>query len=337
MAILNNSQYADRTEAINQIPFKPNLLTALGLFAEDTTTSDVVTFDERDNRLVVLDDHLRNTDKKNGIDPKDYKTHLMAIPHYPIESTITVKQLKGVRNFDTDVEQAIENAVAEDLEKHVDQHDNHLEYLQAVMVCSGQLATTNFGTIDMFAEFGVTKKTAEIDFADLSPLEAQFRAITNQIKKDYKGGRSRGYVMLCGSAFFDSFVKHADIKEGYVIAGQNSPLRNELGEVANGYNTFQYGNITLVQYDDVFTDAAGSSVQPLADDAAVLMPRGVLGKMFFGPVSKLSGVGASGAKRFASSYRDPKDRYVEMESEQNTLVVLQEIAAVHFLTVKPAV
>lgn len=336
MAIVNNSQYVDRTAAINRIPFKPNLLTALGLFAEDTVNSDSVTFDERDNRLLVLDDHLRNTDKKNGIDPSEYKPHLLPIPHYPIENTITVKALKGIRNFDSDVEQAIEQAVAERLEKHVADHDNHLEYLQAKMVTSGQLVTTNFGTIDMFTEFGITKKTGEIDFADNVSLEPQFRAITNQIKKDYKGGRARGFVLLCGADFFSKFVDHADVREGYVIAGQNSPLRNELGEVANGYTTFQYGNITLVQYDDMFTKQDGSTDQPLADDAAVLLPRGVLGSVFFGPVSKLSGVGAAGAKRFASSYRDPKDRYVEMESEQNTLVVLQEIAAVHFLSIKSA-
>ena len=103
MAIVNNSQYADRTKAINTIPFKPNLISALGLFGEETVGSDVVTFDERDSRLVVLDDHLRNTDKKNGLDPKEYKTHLLPVPHYPIDSTITVKQLKGIRNFDTDV------------------------------------------------------------------------------------------------------------------------------------------------------------------------------------------------------------------------------------------
>lgn len=334
MAIVNNSQYVDRTSAIEKIPFKPNLISALGLFGEQTTNSDAITFDERDHRLVVLDDHLRNVDKKNGLDPREYKTHLMPIPHYPVESTITVKQLKGIRNFDTDVEQAIENAVAEDLEKHGEQHDNHLEFLMANMLCKGTLATTNFGTIDMFAEFGVTKKTAAIDFSDVTALEPQFRALTNQIKKAYKGGRLRGYVMLCGADFFDAFVKHADVREGYVIAGQNSPLRNELGEVANGYVTFQYGNITLVQYDDVFQNDAGTSIQPLADGEAVLLPRGFLGNVFFGPVSKLSGVGASGAKRFASSYRDPKDRYVELESEQNTLVVLQEIASVYYLTIQ---
>lgn len=336
MAIINNTQYVDRTDAINRIPFKPNLISALGLFAEDTVNSDTVTFDERDNRLLVLDDHLRNTDKKNGIDPSEYKMHLLPIPHYPIENTITVKQLKGIRNFDTDVEQAIESAVAERLEKHTADHDNHLEYLQAKMVCAGELVTTNFGTLDMFDEFGVTKKTQAIDFADTTSLEPQFRALTNEIKKSFKGGRARGYVMLCGADFFSAFVDHADIRDGYVVAGQNSPLRNELGEVANGYATFQYGNITLVQYDDLFTKQDGSTDQPLADGEAVLLPRGVLGTVFFGPVSKLSGVGASGAKRFASSYRDPKDRYVEMESEQNTLVVLQEIAAAYYLSIAPA-
>lgn len=334
MAILNNSQYADRTEAINRIPFKPNLITALGIFGEQTVTSDVVTFDERDNKLVLLDDKLRNSDKKNGIDAKSYKTHLLEVPHYPVESTITVKQLKGIRNFDTDVEQAIENAVAEDLIKHVDKHDNQLEYLQANMLCSGVLATENYGTLNMFTEFGVTKKTAEIDFADAQAMEPQFRAITNLIKKA-STGRYKGYVVLAGQDFFSAFTNHPDVRDGFVIAGQNSPLRNELGEVANGYASLQYGNVTVIQYDDVFTDADGSTaVQPLADDEAVMFPRGMLGSTFFGPVSKLSGVGAAGAKRFASSYRDIKDRYVEMESEQNTLVVLQEIQAVYYLTIK---
>ena len=336
MAIINNAQYVDRTDAINRIPFQPNLISALGLFAEDTVNSDSVTFDERDNRLLVLDDKLRNTDAKNGVDPKEYKPHLLPVPHYPVEGSITVKQLKGIRNYDTDVEQAIEGAVAEELEKQVANHDTHLEYLQAKMLTAGELVTENFGTINMFSEFGVTKKESAIDFSASAPtLESQFRALTTQIKKSYTGGRLRGYALLCGADFFTAFTSDADIREGYVVAGQNSPLRNELGEVANGYTSFQFGNITLIQYDDVFTKQDGTTDQPLADDEAVLIPRAALGSVFFGPVSKLSGVGASGAKRFASSLRDPKDRYVEVESEQNTLVVLQEISSVHYLTIKP--
>ena len=334
MAILGN-QYVDRTGAITQIPFKPNLMSALGFFREETANADSITFDERENSLVVLDDHQRNVDKKNGLEAKEYKPHLLAIPHYPVESTITVRQLKGIRNFDTDVEQAIEGAVAEDLEKHAEKHDNHLEYLRALMVCQGIISTTNFGDINMFTEFDVTKQTSEIDFADTAPFEPQMRAVTNLAKKGIRnGGRISGYVVLCGVDYFTRVTNHADVRDGYVVAGQNSPLRNQLGEIGNGYAMFTYGNITFIQYDDVFTKADGTTSQPLGDDEAVLLPRSVLGSTFFGPVSKLSGVGAAGAKRFASSYRDPKDRFVEMESEQNTLVLLQEIGAVVWLTAK---
>lgn len=334
MAILNNSQYVDRTSSITRIPFKPNLMSALGLFREDTTNADSITFDERENSLVVLDDHQRNVDAKNGLEAKEYKPHLLPIPHYPIESTITVKQLKGIRNFDTDVEQAIEGAVAEDLEKHSAKHDNHLEYLRALMMCKGIIDTTNYGSINMFTEFGIAKVTQEIDFADTAAFEPQVRAATGKAKKGLKnGGKASGYVVLCGVDYFTRVTNHADVRDGYVVAGQNSPLRNELGSVGNGYSMFTYGNVTFVQYDDVFTTKSGS-VQPLGDDEAVLFPRAVIGSTFFGPVSKLSGVGAAGAKRFASSYRDGKDRFVEMESEQNTLVIVQEIGALVFLTAK---
>ena len=70
----------------------------------------------------------------------------------------------------------------------------------------------------------------------------------------------------------------------------------------------------------------------LGADNAVLVPRAELGVEWYGPVSKLSGIGASGAKRFASSYSDPKDRFVDVESEQNTLILTTQAAASVLLT-----
>ena len=331
MAVIN-TQYVDRTQSIERIPFEPNLMSALGLFREETVNSDSMTFDERDNALVALDDHQRNVDAKNGIDPKSYTPHLLPVPHYPAESTITVRQLKGDRKFGGDVEESIELAVAEQLEKHSEKHDYHLEYLRAAMLCSGLFATDNFGTLNMFTEFNVTKQTATIDFTDTTPLEPQVRAITNRAKKGIKnGGKIKGYVCLCGVDYFTSITNHADVRDGYVVAGQNSPLRAQLGEVGNGYSMFTYGNVTFIQYDDVFTLADGTSLQPLADAEGIMIPKALIGSTFFGPVSKLSGVGKAGAKRFASTYRDPKDRFVELESEQNTLVLIQEIDSIIYL------
>lgn len=335
MAIINNSQYMDRTAAIEKVPFKPNLIGALGLFREQPVGSDAITFDVRANSLFVLEDHLRNTDGKNALNPDKYDIHTMAIPHYPVETTISRNRLAGVRGFGKDAEQAIEGEVAKELVKHGEIHDEHYEYLRAMMVCQGVIATTYYGNISAAAEFGVVRPTKVIDFADTVRLEAQLRAAQQTAKKGLtNGGRVQGWVILAGSQWFDKFVGHADVREGFAFKGE-SPLRNELGTVANGYSVFRYGNVDVIMYDDQFTKKDGTVVTPLDPAKAVLLPRTVLGSAFFGPVSKLSGVGSMGAKRFASSYRDPKDRYVEMESEQNTLVILEQLGATVELTIKP--
>ncbi len=99
-----------------------------------------------------------------------------------------------------------------------------------------------------------------------------------------------------------------------------------------GYTVFRYGNIDFILYTDEFSSGSGA-ITILADDEAVLFPRATLGNEWYGPVSKLSGIGASGAKRFASSYRDPKDRYVDVESEQNTLILTTQCAASVLITI----
>lgn len=334
MAIVNNTQVVDRTAAINIVPFKPSLIGSLSFFREKTVGTDSITFDVRDNSLFVLEDHLRNTEGKNALNPEDYNIHTLAIPHYPVETSITRNQLSGLRGFGKETEDAIEGAVADELVRHGEIQDNHYEYLQAMMVCQGVISTTYYGDIDMEAEFEITRTPVPFDFtAGLTNLDAQFRAAQQVSKAGLtNGGRVNGWVVLAGVTWFNEFVGHDSITSSTLLKG-DSPLRNELGLVGNGYSIYRFGNIDIILYDDVFTTKAGATVQPLPDNEARLIPRTALGSAFFAPVSKLSGINASGAKRFASSYRDPKDRYVEMESEQNTLVVMEQIASVIELTI----
>lgn len=335
MTIVNNTQVVDRTTAINIIPFKPSLIGALSLFREKTVGTDSITFDVKDNALFVLEDHLRNTDGKNTLNPEDYDIHTLAIPHYPVETSITRNQLSGLRGFGTDSETAIEAAVATELVRHGEIQDNHYEYLQSLMVCQGVISTSFYGNIDMESEFGVTRTPVAIDFTDGLDMAAQFRAVQKTAKDGLtNGGRVSGWVILAGVTWFNRLMAQDTMSANTLLKG-DSPLRNEIGTVGNGYSMYRYGNIDIILYDDVFTTKAGVSVQPLDDAKAVMIPRTVLGSSFFAPVSKLSGINAQGAKRFASSYRDPKDRFVEMESEQNTLVIMEQIGAVVEMTIAP--
>ena len=331
MTIINNTQVADRTEAINLVVPTPTLIGSMGFFAAKPVASNIVQFDVKADTFNILSDKQRNTTGKNVMAANVFDAKYLPIPHYPIENSITYTELVAVRGFGLDTETTIETAVADELARQAERHDVHNEFLRASMLLNGQVVTTNFGTINVYTEFGVTRPTQAITMA--SGVLTGMLAATQKAKKGYKaGGQIRGYVAFCGATFFNALITSAEVKAAYANSQANgNPLRNELGDVMAGYTVFRYGNVDFVLYTDEFTDGAGL-VTVLDPAQAVLVPRAVIGSEWYGPVSKLSGIGASGAKRFASSYRDPKDRYVDVESEQNTLVLTTQAASSVLLT-----
>ena len=332
MTILNNTQVVDRTDAINLVKPVPQLIGSLGLFQTKPVSTNVIQFDYKEDTFNILSDKQRNTTGKNAMASESYRLHSLPIPHYPIESSITYTELAGIRGFGIDTERTIETAVADELERQATRHDVHNEYLRAAMLLNGEVVTSNFGTINVYTEFGVTRQTEAVNFT--SGVLSGFLSATQKAKKGLKNGSQvRGYVCLCGAAFFNALINSAEVKVAYANSQANgNPLRNELWEAMSGYTVFRYGNIDFVLYTDEFTDNTGS-VTVLNPATGVLFPRATLGQEWYGPVSKLSGIGASGAKRFASSYRDPKDRYVDVESEQNTLVLTTQCAASVLITI----
>lgn len=326
MAILNNTQVVDQTKAIERIPFQPGLIGSLGLYRGETVRTDAITFDVRENSLAVLDDHLRNVAQKNSTEDAPFSIHTLAIPHYPIVKTIGREKLAGVRAFGKEGEAIVAQAVAQELERQAMRHDVQEEYLKAQMTLNGVVATTNYGTINMATEFGVARPTQTVAAATV--LENLREAMTKSRAGLTNGGRVQGYVLFASATLFNAIIASDDVATAYQFSqASGNPLRNELGSVANGYTMFRFGNVDIVLYDDTFTDKEGNTLTVLDEGDGVLVPRTELGVAFYGPASTLSGLGGVGSRRFASTYRDPKDRFIEVESEQSTLVVNEQFGA----------
>lgn len=326
MAILNNTQVVDRTQAIERIPFEQGLIGALGLYRTETVRTDTITFDVREHSFAILDDHLRNVMQKNSTEDSPFKMHTLAIPHYPIVKTIGREKLAGIRAFDKESEQIVAQAISDELKRQATRHDVHEEYLKAQMTVNGVVVTQNFGTYNMATEFAVTRPTQAI--ASASVL-VDLQAAMSKSKANLKtGGRVSGYVLLASPTLFNALLASDDIKTAYQFsqAGGN-PLRNELGTVANGYTMFRFGNVDIILYDDAFTNKDGDNLPILTEGKGVLIPRTELGAIVYAPASTLSGLGGVGSKRFAQTFRDPKDRYIEVESEQSTLVINEQFGA----------
>lgn len=327
--ILNNTEVVSQTSAINKVPSKPGLMGALGLYRSETAGSDAVTFDVRENNFHVLDDHLRNAAQRNSSPDTSYDIHTLALPHFPLSKTIGREKLAAVRQFDSTTEQTVANAVASELEMQAELHDLHEEYMLAQMTVNGVLPTDHYGTFSMATEFNVSRPTQTLAYTNPGDILTGLRQAQKKAKEGLtSGGRVGGYVMLCGEDLFEFLINSGDVVRAYELnMSQPNPLLNQIGEVGNGYQAFVLGNTTFILYDDSFTQKDGTPVQPLEDAKGVFLPRGVLGKTFYGPESTLAGLSAGGAKRFARSYMDPQGRYVEVSSEQNTLPILEQFAA----------
>lgn len=326
MAILNNTQVVDRTSAIERIPFKQGLIGSLDLYRTEVVRTDTITFDVKETSFAILDDHLRNVAQKNSNEGVPFKMHTLPVPHYPVVKTLGREKLAGVRGFDKESEEIIGNAIAQELEAQAERHDIHEEYLKAQMTLNGVVVTQNYGTIDMASEFGVTRPTQTVTTDTV--LEDLQSAMSKSKKNLLTGGRVSGFILFASPSLFNAIVQSPDVLQAYQMgqAGAN-PLRNELGSIANGYTMFRYGNIDVVLYDDAFQNKAGETLTVLEEGKGVLVPRTKLGATVYAPASTLSGLGKVGSKRFAQTYRDPKDRFIEVESEQSTLVINEQFGS----------
>ena len=326
MPILNNTQVVDRTSAIERIPFKQGLIGSLDLYRTEVVRTDTITFDVKETSFAILDDHLRNVAQKNSNEGVPFKMHTLPVPHYPVVKTLGREKLAGVRGFDKESEEIIGNAIAAELEAQAERHDIHEEYLKAQMTLNGVVVTQNYGTIDMAAEFGVTRPKQNVASASaLADLQA---AMAKSKKNLLTGGRVQGYILFASPTLFNAIIASPDVLQAYQFSQSGAnPLRNELGTVANGYTMFRYGNVDIVLYDDAFQNKKGETLTVLAEGKGVLVPRTKLGATVYAPASTLSGLGKVGSKRFAQTYRDAKDRYIEVESEQSTLVINEQFGS----------
>lgn len=329
MSVIDNQYIHDRTEAINKVPAKPGLIGSMGFFKTRTVNQDNITFDIREGSIKTLSDKLRSVADKGTIDEREYAQHVLKVPHYPQESTISRDNIAGIRDFDSEGQKQLASAIAEHLEDHADNIDYHIEYVQNKMLFDAQLVTDNYGTYDLATELGVSQGTKTLSYAATGDTLKQFREMQKTAKDGMNSGRVNGYCLFASEELFEWLLANPDFQRAFEMnawSGAN-PLMNELGNVGAGYNAFNFGSTTIINYNESFTKADGSQDEILTAGSGLFVPRGQVGKVFYGPANTLTGLSRGGARSFARTVRDSRDRFVSVESETNVLPILESVGA----------
>ena len=255
------------TEALNNVPFQPGLLTGLNLFTPRPVRTTGVSVEEKNGTLSLIQTSPRGAPlgeadrEKRKI--RDFRTVRIAK-----HDRVSADELQNVRAFGSETElQQVVNEVNLRMNGPTGLiRDVELTWENmALGAVQGIVTDADASTIyDFYGEFGISAAT-EIDF-DLdaaSPASGAVRKkctqVVRQMQKAASGGwiPGRTFVMaLCGDAFWDDLTAHAEVRQTYLNTQEARQLRDGLA-----YESFNYGGITWVNYrgtDDGSTVAVGT-------------------------------------------------------------------------------
>lgn len=329
--IFNNDAFSvsSLTKAINDTPYMPGRIGALGLFSEEgiSTTSLMI---ERQGTTLSL---VPNTARGAPAAPKgsDKRTMMsIATTHLPQRASVLADEVQGIRAFGTQTElQTVQGIVEKRLAKMRRDIDVTMEF-QRIGAIKGQILDADGSTVllDLNSTFGTTQGTKSLVLGT---------ATTNVRNKIIEARRlvevALGNLMysglrcLCSAQFFDALVSHAKVEstyERYQIAGQvGEVLRSDLRA------GFVYGGVIFEEYRGTI-----GGIDFIAPGEAYMIPEGVADMFLtnFAPADYMETVNTMGLPYYAKQQLMDFNKGILIESQSNPISICTRPNAVIKIT-----
>ncbi|MDD3293104.1 MAG: major capsid protein [Geobacteraceae bacterium] len=316
------------TDAINKVPFIPGRLGQLGIFEEKPVSTTAVMLEEEDGVLYLVENRPRGSAPQQNQTGKR-KARSLVLTHLPTGDRIMADEIQGVREFGSnDQAKAILNVTNGRLATMSSSLDATLEHLR-IGAIKGQILDSDGSTViyNLFTEFGVSQETeVDFDLDNASPASGVLRkkcaAIVRKIGDNLGATPFSGVHCLCGDAFFDDLLAHAEVVESY----KGTPMAQVLREgyiYPNSdlkiYGAFEFGGIVFENYRGKV-----GSIDYIHTDKAHFFPVGVTGlfKTYFGPANYIETVNTLGLPKYAKVSPDPQfQKWVDIEAQSNPLPI----------------
>lgn len=237
--------------AVRKMPTLPTFLGSLGLFDVSTSRHDVVTFEEKDGQLSLIQTSERGAPlAQEGRDSR--KLRYIEIPRIAKGATITASQLSDIRAFGSESEvAAVQTEVAERLQKIRRNVELTWENMRLGAI-QGIVKDADGSTLlNLFDKFDVTQPT-EIDFdldnanpasgALRTACSGVLRAMQRALGDAWIENRTYGYG-LADDTFYDQFVAHPEYREWQ----KNTPAAANLAG-PSAFREIEFGGLKIRNY-----------------------------------------------------------------------------------------
>lgn len=312
---------AQLTAAVQQIPFAPGRLAALGLFSEEGIATRAVTIESYSDVLAIVPVSQRG----GPAEPAQHGTRSIrsfTIPHLKQNDAIIADEILGVRAFGTESEvETVARVVAQRLAPM----RRNLEYTiesHRLSAIKGTYVDAAGASVSLFTEFGVSQQT--VNFALTTGTTLVRQKIMDLLEKieDALGGLSfSGVRVLCGKNFWAELIEHKSVKESYLATLQANSLRMD------PRMEFEFGGVMFERY-------RGTSAVKVGDDEAYAVPEGVADLFItrYAPADYVETVGTLGQNLYAKQWDKEAGRGINLEAQSNPVSLCTRPRAVVKLT-----
>jgi len=236
------------TRAINAMPYVPNLLGTLGIFEDTPIITDVAAIERQGNTLALIPTTPRGADPTKAVHDRrtlrDVRTVRLAK-----SDRIFAHEVANMRAFGSESElETMQGYAMKRMAKL--RQDTELTHENLRLGCvRGSILDADGSTVlhDVFTFWGVTAVT-DVNFAlttATTDVDAQCRTVVRTMEKEAEGGflPTSRVIGLCGDAFFDSLVSHANVVKFFVNRAEaDTYLMN------TQVRKFVFGGITFINY-----------------------------------------------------------------------------------------
>lgn len=314
---------ASLTESINILPYVPNRIGRMGLFAEKNPTVHTVFLERKGDVISLLQTKTRGSGETNKRPANKRDILPIMIPHVPHEDDLLASDLSGLRGFDEEV-QVVTAAemLNEKLSGMRQNHEVTHEYfrLGAIKgrILDGDGTTT---LVDLFTAFGLTQGDHFFDLdGDGEDIKQECINVIRAIEA-VLGGTAYDHIhAFCGDNFFDKLSTNAEIKkDNAALAG------NIWAMMTQGQGTFGRGTSQITFGDITFENYRGKvgSTNFVESNCAHFFPVGVpnLFREYYGPANTMDEVNMPGKPIYAQQKPKEWNEGIDIRTESNPLML----------------
>lgn len=299
------------TAAVNSEPYRPGQVSASGIFNEDGVTTTVVSIEERDGKLALVEPSPRGGPGETTGDESRSRLPF-EVDHYQRDDSVKADEVQNVRAFGSEdrLETVVER-VESKAQRHAADLTMTLEH-QRVGAIKG-IVTAKSGTVlhNLYTRFGIAEPAAiPLDLEDDATLVGSVwqdvvYGIEDALDEPYSG-----IHVYTGRSLHKAMWQHKSVRETFVFQDAQV-LRQDVPDV------FEFGGATWERYKTGAKATADLGSPYIGHNEARVVVKGVPDLFItrFAPADYEETVNTVGLPFYAKQWarQDGKGRHLQVQ------------------------